>query len=156
MDMIHTSWLTWTAENEATYTISTSEPAYIPHDDPIYLAGGYAQRVLITNSFGKTETRDVQLCEELLCRTCSGHKIPDPTYFTDELRNEAIRPVVHSQDVQKIGKEGRFEPVKGREYSSKLPEEMFERMVKFLDGKELVVQVCEGGSCEQCGGARPE
>lgn len=149
MDMIHTTHVHWTSNNQATYTLITT----IPHTDPVYLAGGFVHRVLITNT---SEHRDVQLCDTDICPTCSGPHVLPAVQHTNALQGEAIKPLVHSQDVQKEGKGWRFAPVEGRKYDAEVPGVTSVRTVKFGDGVEREVQVCDVGECKVCGGERPE
>jgi len=156
MDMIHKSHVHWTPSGQATYTITATHPSSIPHDDPIYLAGGWVYRVVVTTVDGETENRHVQLCDIDSCHVCSGDATKSALIHTGEMEGEAVKPVIHCKDVQKEGEGWRFEPKKARKYEKNFPDNTFDRLVRFADAVERVVQVCEVRTCKVCGAKRPE
>ena len=99
MDMIPVSSVRWDSSNRATIIVESESSPYIPHDDPVYLAGGFVHRVEVTMSNGLTETQDFQLCDVASCCTCSGPGMEEPLTPTGEFEGVMVKPVVHSQDV---------------------------------------------------------
>ncbi|KAF7186949.1 hypothetical protein HII31_11743 [Pseudocercospora fuligena] len=141
LEMIHKSQIVW-ASDTAFWTPDEKHYRPIPHDSPIYKAGGKVHRVTTS---GRSDSESFRAEDYMVCSYCPDCGTEDAPF---EGENEGT-PFVHTADTIKTGQGLTFDPIQNPKFdrqNSKYTDASLHNVV-YHDGLPRITALCIVRKC---------